>query len=298
MNKGLTKKTLALVSFPATMLGGLAVMFNAIAMGWSLPVVSLAIGGVTLGLGLLLERLMPLDAAPREPGELKTDLWSMGVVLGLVEPALGIAAPIAVATAVGFFGVEGIAVFPTQWPLWAQFVLVVLIAELGAYWAHRWSHEIEVLWRFHAVHHSPHRLDMLNNFRIHPINHILTHTLSILPLIILGAAVEVLMLHAVFHATGVVFQHVDARLEHGWLNGIFSTNAVHRWHHSSQAPEGDTNFGATLIIWDRLFRTYKPATGQGPVALGLYNEEGYPVHDFWQQLVAPLCWPGCTGARA
>ena len=39
-------------------------------------------------------------------------------------------------------------------PLWARMVAAMIVGEIGFYWGHRWSHEIPLLWRFHAVHHS------------------------------------------------------------------------------------------------------------------------------------------------
>ena len=53
-------------------------------------------------------------------------------------------------------------------PLWQRLVGGLLIGEIGAYWGHRWSHEIPFLWRFHAVHHEPEHIDWLVNTRTHP----------------------------------------------------------------------------------------------------------------------------------
>jgi sterol desaturase/sphingolipid hydroxylase (fatty acid hydroxylase superfamily) len=39
-------------------------------------------------------------------------------------------------------------------PLWARMVAAMVVGEIGFYWGHRWSHELPLLWRFHAVHHS------------------------------------------------------------------------------------------------------------------------------------------------
>jgi sterol desaturase/sphingolipid hydroxylase (fatty acid hydroxylase superfamily) len=53
-------------------------------------------------------------------------------------------------------------------PLWARMVLAMIVGEVGFYWGHRWSHEIPLLWRFHAVHHSAEHVDFLVNTRAPP----------------------------------------------------------------------------------------------------------------------------------
>src|SRR5206468_1712925 len=43
-------------------------------------------------------------------------------------------------------------------PVWARVIASLVVAEVGFYWGHRWSHESPLLWRFHAVHHSAEHL--------------------------------------------------------------------------------------------------------------------------------------------
>src|SRR5215510_6785638 len=40
-----------------------------------------------------------------------------------------------------------------------QFAEAVLVANVGAYFGHRLSHQIPFLWRFHSVHHSTSEMD-------------------------------------------------------------------------------------------------------------------------------------------
>lgn len=49
-------------------------------------------------------------------------------------------------------------------------ILAIVVGEVGAYWGHRWSHEIPWLWRFHAIHHSAEEMDWLVNTRAHPLD--------------------------------------------------------------------------------------------------------------------------------
>ena len=42
----------------------------------------------------------------------------------------------------------------------------------------------------------------------------------------------------------------------GFLSGILATSDVHRFHHSSDLDESNTNFGNATMIWDRIFGTF------------------------------------------
>ena len=53
--------------------------------------------------------------------------------------------------------------------------------------------------------------------------------------------------------------HCGAGLHATWLNRIFVTPEVHRWHHSTKVPEGhrySVNYGVGLVLWDQLLGTY------------------------------------------
>jgi sterol desaturase/sphingolipid hydroxylase (fatty acid hydroxylase superfamily) len=42
-----------------------------------------------------------------------------------------------------------------------------------------------------------------------------------------------------------------------FIEYIFATPSNHRVHHGSQAKYINKNYGATFIIWDRIFNTYQ-----------------------------------------
>src|SRR5690606_31057729 len=82
---------------------------------------------------------------------------------------------LAVAAVVGLLSLAwlpGLALRPlvALLPGWAQLVAGVALFDLAAYWAHRWSHEVPFLWRFHSVHHSSEHLDWVSGFRVHPVD--------------------------------------------------------------------------------------------------------------------------------
>ena len=176
--------------------------------------------------------------------------------------------------------------WPHHWPVAAQMVLMMVLADGLRYWLHRWAHEWEPLWRFHAVHHSPHKLYWLNVGRFHPVDKGLQFVLDSFPFLLLGVSGEVLALYGVCYAINGFFQHCNIDLRLGWLNYVMSGPELHRWHHSNQKEESNHNYGNNLIIWDLMFGTWYLPPGRTVGELGLANRD-YPM-TFWEQMTTPL----------
>jgi len=167
-----------------------------------------------------------------------------------------------------------------------QALLMVLTADFLRYWLHRASHEWYLLWRLHAVHHSPHKLYWVNVGRFHPMDKALQFLFDSLPFIILGISKEVLGIYFVFYSINGFFQHCNINLRLGFLNYIISGPELHRWHHSFVIREANRNYGNNLIIWDLLFGTWFLPRAREIERLGLKNRE-YPL-DFVTQLRTPF----------
>lgn len=185
------------------------------------------------------------------------------------------------------------AIWPREWPIPLQAIAMALVVDSTRYWLHRISHEWEPLWRFHAVHHSPHRLYTLNVGRFHPIDKSLQFLLDALPFIVMGVPPAVLSLYFVFYAVNGLFQHSNVDVKLGLLNYLMSGPELHRWHHSMIKEESNHNYGNHLIVWDWLFGTrYLPSDCEVE-ELGLINRR-YPT-GFTQQMAAPF-YPGLDKA--
>ena len=246
--------------------------------------------------GMAAERRWPYRADwSRSRGDTATDLASAGVLFGIVDPLLKWLGPVAVTAALAHAGTAGwFNLFPSNWPFVLQVVLATLIAEFGSYWSHRLHHERPSLWWLHALHHGSERLYTLNNFRFHPLNYALNYLMGIVPLLVLGTPEAVIMGYYAATLPVLMVQHANLPLQHGWLNYVFSTSEIHRWHHSSRAGEGDTNFGRSLVIWDQVFGTYRnlPAHND-PRAVGLYAGSRYPSRASFLEQLRSMFLPGC-----
>lgn len=146
-------------------------------------------------------------------------------------------------------------------PLAPRLLLVLVIGELGAYWAHRLAHSWPLLWRFHAVHHSPTHIYFLVNTRAHPVDLLFTRMCSLAPLYVLGLAGPTAAGSAAPVALILVgtlwgfFIHSNLRFRWGPLEWLLSTPAFHHWHHTRR-DHIDRNFAAMLPLLDRLFGTH------------------------------------------
>ena len=105
-------------------------------------------------------------------------------------------------------------------------------------------------------------------------------------LFLLGVPEGTMALVTTFISVNGWLQHADADLRTGYLDGIFATNAVHRVHHEVAGPVA--NFSSNLVIWDRIFSTYRRPTGAiEPIGLGPVDlPDRYLAH-----LIAPVRWP-------
>ena len=224
----------------------------------------------------LLEAGLPHRIEWRPSGdELKTDLTFMTVVQLATPPLIGFFFAYALLGPARALGLPTTALWPHGWPIWLQAVLMVLAVDFLRYWLHRAAHENDTLWKLHAVHHSVERLYWLNTARFHPIEKTLQMSLDSLPFLLMGVDARVLSLYYIAYATNGFFQHCNIRVRYGILNYIVGSAETHRWHHSREPREANSNYGNTVIIWDVLFGTWFLPSDREICDLGLH-EYDYP----------------------
>ena len=150
------------------------------------------------------------------------------------------------------------------WPVWARLAAAMVVGEIGAYWGHRWSHEIPFLWRFHAVHHSSEEMDWLVSSRAHPVDKIFMRLCGLIPMYLLGLAqplgdeVDIVpMIVSVTSNAWGFFIHTNVRWRLGWFEWLISSPAFHHWHHANDGPEVINKNYAPMLPWvDWCFGTF------------------------------------------
>ncbi|MFC0677999.1 sterol desaturase family protein [Lysobacter korlensis] len=173
-------------------------------------------------------------------------------------------------------------------PLWAQFLLAVLCADLAQALLHRAYHNVPFLWRFHAVHHSSRHMDWLAGSRIHIGEILMTRTVVLLPLVLLGFSAEALNAYVIMVGLQAVLAHANLKLEFGWLEYVLVTPRYHHWHHARDMDYVDANYAIHVPLVDMLMGTFKrPPRGTWPEEYGVIKLETVP-RGLLRQALLPL----------
>jgi len=245
--------------FPALTVGPAALALYGLRQGLPMPAVLGGTVALAVALQLLLERALPYRREWNSRLLLQSDLLWLGLAL-ITSRLLDAALPAR----------SGWGLWPSSWPLVLQALLAILLADLGHYWAHRALHGVPWLWSFHQVHHGPDHLYTLNFFRMHPVDIVLKTSCNLAPLVLLGAGPEVIAIWSVVSGVSAgSLNHANIALDTRWLDGWLSTPALHRWHHSQDPREGNTNFGNVTMLYDRLFGTYLRPRDREVAAVGV-----------------------------
>lgn len=168
--------------------------------------------------------------------------------------------------------------------------LVALLFDFSYYVTHRLSHESELLWPFHKLHHSAEVLTPITAKRNHPVFDLLR--------MVVGVAMTAPIAGLIFGLFGVVqfttifgltliiaFMNVTGgalRHSHIWLDfgpvfdRIFISPAQHQIHHSLAPRHHDKNYGLTLAIWDWMFGTLYVPSEREKLSFGVADRDGTP----------------------
>ena len=137
-------------------------------------------------------------------------------------------------------------------PVWIQLVFFTITHDFYIYWMHRWQHKNKWLWRIHEAHHSPKKVDWLSGSRSHAIEILINQTVEFLPIVLLGAPVEVIAYKGVISAIWGMYIHSNLNVNTGKLQLIINGPEMHRWHHTTGKGR-NRNFSTKLAIWDWIF---------------------------------------------
>jgi sterol desaturase/sphingolipid hydroxylase (fatty acid hydroxylase superfamily) len=230
--------------------------------------------GLAFAIPVLFVLVVPFEKMfPRHPGQrvrrplaLLDIRWALvSVFTNVVTLAVGI-----VVAVVSLAWLPGLALRPlvAMLPGWATPLAGIALFDLAIYWAHRWSHEVPALWRFHAVHHSTEHLDWISGFRVHPLDGVIIAPAAAF---LFGAGFDNTFtgaLAVVQIVTGL-FLHANVRWRWRPLQRLVSTPEFHHWHHAYEREAHNSNYSGFLPVWDIVFGTYYMPRNKRPVRYGV-----------------------------
>jgi len=213
------------------------------------------------------EKMFPRHRQRIRRPELATDLGYAFAGTALNAVGLIIAIPVAV---LSLAWLPGLLVRPlvSQMPAAVMPFLGLALFDLAIYWTHRWYHEVPILWRFHAIHHSTQRLDWVSGFRSHPLDGTLIAP-AVVFLLAAGFTAEFTGVLAVVQIALGLFLHANVRWRLRPLHKIVITPEFHHWHHANEAGAINSNYSVFLPAWDLLFGTYFMPSDRRPQRYGV-----------------------------
>ena len=151
--------------------------------------------------------------------------------------------------------------------------VVLLVLQDFLYWLlHATGHYCRVFWAMHVTHHSSEHFNLTTGFRS-TVFEPLYRVFFFIPLSLLGFdAIDTLYAYMIVQIYGnLVHTQYKVPLPK-WYGWVFVTPSHHRVHHASNVPYLDKNMGMMLIVWDRLFGTFRDENLAEPIRYGLTHQ--------------------------
>ena len=233
---------------------------------------------IPLLLAITLIEFLASRARGRDSYELRDSLGNVGC--GLLEQVAGLALyPVLFAV---YYALEqnAILTMPTG-AVWS-WIAALLLSDLAFYLFHRSAHRVNAIWATHIVHHQSSRFNYTVAMRNAAFQRLFACWFY-WPLAIIGIP-STLLLGAL--AVSLLYQfllHTRFFPTLGPLDWVLNTPSHHRVHHGTEPEYLDRNFGAILIVWDRLFGTFA-AERQEPT-YGVCNQSLRTSNPVWANVV-------------
>lgn len=174
---------------------------------------------------------------------------------GIVEQLTGVFAKVFTVAAYAFI-YENFRIFTLE-DAWYWIVLCFIGVDFFYYWAHRMSHEVNLFWLGHVVHHQSEDYNLSVALRQSTFQKMFTFYFYF-PMALVGFKTEWFLLMGAFNLLYQFWIHTEVinRLP-AWYEYLFNTPSHHRVHHGRNPKYIDKNHAGTLMIWDRMFGTFQ-----------------------------------------
>ena len=241
------------------------------------------------GLALLVKGKEAIEAARKAAKEIRLNLSILVVDVLFVAPFVGLLVTLVRA------GVDHLPFGVLDGRIWdvvgrgGTLFAVVFLGDFFSYWRHRLEHT-RLLWPAHAIHHSDTEMTWLTLGRFHPIDRVVTGTVDIALLALLGFPLWALVFNEIVRHHYGEFIHADFPWTYGPLGRVFVSPVMHRWHHARDVVGAGSNFATVFSVFDQAFGTYY-VPGLCTVPLGVTDDIG-------PGLMGQLRFPLVAWARA
>ena len=186
---------------------------------------------------------------------------------------------------------------------WLVWVVAFVALDFAGYWNHRLSHQINLFWNQHVIHHSSEEFNLACALR-QPISNLLGYyALLLIPASLLGVPNQVIAILAPIHLFAQFWYHTQYIGKMGILEYVIVTPSQHRVHHAINPEYIDKNLGQIFCIWDRMFGTFqeelddvppqygvlKPANTWNPIIINFQHiwrlmQDAWRTRSYWDKL--------------
>ena len=201
------------------------------------------------------------------------------VGLGIISQLMGVlTAVITLGIYVAVYRHAALWSLPVDSPwVWAG---ALLLYDFLYYWLHRFGHTTAVLWAAHAVHHQSEHYNLSTALR-QTSSGWLFGWIFYLPMALIGVPPLVFAVVGLIDLLYQFWVHTEQIGRLGWFDRWFCSPSNHRVHHAVNEPYLDRNYGGILIVWDRMFGTFKDELDGEPCVYGTRDALRH-----WNPLVA------------
>lgn len=187
------------------------------------------------------------------------------------------------------YGIWNLRVATIAMDQWWHWVLLFMGQEFCYYWMHRADHRIRWFWLNHSVHHSSNQYNLSAAYRLGWTGKFTGAAVFFGPLVWIGFPVPYVIGALAVNLLYQFWLHTEliGTLPRP-IEFLFNTPAHHRVHHASNPDYIDCNYGGALIVFDRMFGSFRSERADEPCRYGLVE----PLHSYNPVRIVLHAWVG------
>lgn len=156
----------------------------------------------------------------------------------------------ALASTIALWDAQAFWMSPVGW------LLALVFYDFCYYWQHRTAHRVGLFWANHVVHHQSQDYNLSTALR-QPSSGVFVNWVFYIPMALAGVPPLVFGVVALVDLLYQFWVHTEQVGKLGWFDRWFCAPSNHRVHHAVNDQYLDRNYGGILLVWDRMFGTYR-----------------------------------------